>query len=85
MQIEDLENKSKKAYLSLYERVGDEIGRNLHKTVQQREAEIFEKNAADQQKDSTQIELQRLKAGVETADSKVGKKSLEGLFRKYNI
>ena len=44
--------KSKKAYLSLYERVGDEIGRSLHKTVQQREAEIFEKNAADLQKDS---------------------------------
>lgn len=85
MQIEDFEMKSRKAYLSLYERVGDEIGRSLHKTVQQRETEIFEKNAADQQKDSAQIELERLKAGVETAESKVGKTSLEGLFRKYNI
>ena len=85
MKIEELEQKSKKAYLNLYERVGDEIGKNLHKTVQQREAEIMQKNAADQQKDSAQLEFERLKAGMETAESRVGKTSLEGLFRKYNI
>ncbi len=85
MQIEDLELKSKKAYLNLYERVGDEIGKNLHKTVQQRESEIIAKNAADQQKDSAQLEFERLKAGMETTESKVAKTSLDGLFRKYNI
>lgn len=32
-KISDLEMRQKKAYLKLYERVGDEIGHSLHKSV----------------------------------------------------
>lgn len=39
-KIEDLEMRQKKAYLRLYEKVGDEIGRSLHKSVQEKEKEI---------------------------------------------
>jgi hypothetical protein len=45
----------------------------------------LEKNALDQQKDSAQLEFERLKAGMENPDGKLGKSSLDGLFRKYNI
>ena len=40
LQIEDMEQKSKKAYLKLYERVGEEIGKDMKLSVKQREAII---------------------------------------------
>ena len=41
-KIEELENRQKAAYLRLYERVGQEIGTSMHKTLQQREREIMQ-------------------------------------------
>eukprot|EP00352_Strombidinopsis_acuminata_P005405 CAMPEP_0176357164 /NCGR_PEP_ID=MMETSP0126-20121128/14566_1 /TAXON_ID=141414 ORGANISM="Strombidinopsis acuminatum, Strain SPMC142" /NCGR_SAMPLE_ID=MMETSP0126 /ASSEMBLY_ACC=CAM_ASM_000229 /LENGTH=60 /DNA_ID=CAMNT_0017710631 /DNA_START=1584 /DNA_END=1766 /DNA_ORIENTATION=+ len=42
-QIEELENKQKKAYIRLYEKVGDEIGKDFLKKLDpvEKEADIL--------------------------------------------
>lgn len=36
-KIEELEERQKRAYLRLYDRVGQEIGTSMHKTLEERE------------------------------------------------
>lgn len=40
-KIEELENRQKAAYIRLYDRVGQEIGTKMHKTLAEREREII--------------------------------------------
>jgi hypothetical protein len=56
-KIEELEQRQKKAYLRLYERVGDEIGKSLHKSVEQHEAEIKAKADQDKKLSAADLEL----------------------------
>ena len=58
-----MEQKQKKAYLNLYERVSKEIGSKMVKTVQQREAEIEEDRYHDEQLNAAELELKRIKQG----------------------
>lgn len=60
-KIEELENRQKKAYLRLYQRVGDEIGSQLHKSVQQYEAEMQVKAQKDAKLTAAELEMDRLK------------------------
>jgi|LauGreDrversion4_2_1035121.scaffolds.fasta_scaffold93416_3 hypothetical protein len=60
-KIEELENRQKKAYLRLYQRVGDEIGSQLHKSVQQYEAEMHVKAQKDAKLTAADLEMDRLK------------------------
>ena len=41
-KIEELEQRQKNAYLRLYERVGQEIGTKMHKTMEEREREVIQ-------------------------------------------
>ena len=40
-KIEELENRQRSAFLRLYERVGEEIGTKMHKTLKDREQDIM--------------------------------------------
>ena len=85
-KIEELENRQKKAYLRLYQRVGDEIGISLHKSVQQYEAEMQVKAQKDSKLSASELEMDRLKQGMEGMGyGRVEQPTLDNLFRKYNV
>jgi archaellum component FlaC len=60
-KIESLEARQKKAYLSLYERVGGEINTRLTKTVAEYESEIRAQVERDRKLSATELEMTRLK------------------------
>ena len=86
-KIEELEQRQKSAYLRLYDRVGQEIGTTMHKTLQQREAEMMKDQAENEQMSSGELEMKRLKAAQENAErhSRHESVTLNDLFAKYNI
>lgn len=80
-KIEDLENRQKRAYLKLYERVADEVGSHMSKSVSEHMAAIDKKAQADKTKNANQLESERLLKAAKQAESQ----TLEDLFRKYNV
>jgi len=56
-KIESLEARQKKAYLSLYERVGGEINHRLAKTVAEYESEIRAQVERDRKLSATELEI----------------------------
>ena len=52
-KIEELEQRQKSAFLRLYERVGEEIGTKMHKTLKDREQEILQEQAANDELSAT--------------------------------
>lgn len=81
MKIEDLESRQKRAYLKLYERVADEVGSHMSKSVADHFAEIDKKAQTDKAKNANQLESERLLKAGKQAESQ----TLEDLFRKYNV
>ena len=73
--------------MRLYERVGEEIGTKMHKTLKDREQEILQEQAANDELSASQLEMKRLKKAQENAELKVKSESvtLNDLFAKYNI
>ena len=86
-KIEELEQRQKSAFLRLYERVGQEIGTNMNKTLQEREKEILAEQAANEELSSSELEMKRLKQAQDNAAYKMKNESvtLNDLFNKYNI
>jgi hypothetical protein len=73
--------RQKKAYLRLYEKVGDEIGRSLHKSVQEKEKEIYARSQEQKGLSATELEMARLGERREPGEQT----TLNDLFRKYNV
>ena len=59
----------------------------MHKTLKDREQEILQEQAANDELSSSQLEMKRLKKAQENAELKVKSESvtLNDLFAKYNI
>jgi len=90
LKIEDMENRQKKAYLKLYERVSDQVGASLTKSVAQYEAEMVEQAQKDAAMTADELELARLKQmeemGYGFKPNPAGEQqTLDDLFRKYNV
>lgn len=81
-QIEDLEQRQKRAYLRLFENVSGEIGKPLYKSMEQREAEIREEQLQDETLKAAELEYNRIR---EQGNVAAPKTSLDDLFLKYNI
>ena len=60
-KIEELEERQKRAYLRLYDRVGQEIGTQMHKSLEQREKEIIKENNEMEDLEIVDLEMKRLK------------------------
>ena len=60
-KIEELEERQKKAYLRLYERVGTEIDTHMHKSVGMREKELKDEQDRMQHMDANDIVMQNLR------------------------
>ena len=60
-----MESKQKKAYLKLYERVGNQIGVQMHKSIKEREEEISEEYAKMQDMEAEELEMKRLREAKE--------------------
>ena len=86
-KIEELENRQKSAYLRLYERVGQEIGTSMNKTLQEREREIMQDQAESEKMTSEELEMKNIRAAQENAERHSRQKNvtLNDLFAKYNI
>lgn len=86
-KIEELENRQKSAYLRLYERVGQEIGTSMNKTLQEREREIMQDQAESEKMTSEELEMKNIRAAQENAErhSRHQNVTLNDLFAKYNI
>ncbi len=89
-QIEEMEKKQKRAYLRLYDRVGQEIGTKLHKSIAEHEAQIQAEQEEFNKMTADDMELERLRQSKEDNErnkrSGLGKDvTLDDLFRKYNI
>lgn len=61
-QIEEMESKQKRAYLRLFERVGQEIGSRFHTTLAEQEAKMEQEQDNFQQLSADKMEMDRLKA-----------------------
>ena len=79
--------RQKGAYLRLYERVGQEIGTQMHKTLEQREKEILKEQVEDEKRTAEELEMKALQTAQERAEMLSNKESitLNDLFSKYNI
>ena len=86
-KIEEMEMRQKGAYLRLYERVGQEIGTQMHKTLEQREKEILKEQVEDEKRTAEELEMKALQTAQERAEMLSNKESitLNDLFSKYNI
>ena len=73
--------------MRLYERVGEEIGTNMHKTLKEREREIEREQAINDELSSSELEMKRLRQAQENGERKVKSENitLNDLFAKYNI
>ncbi len=60
-KIEELEERQKKAYLRLYERVGTEIDTHMHKSVGMHEKNIKDEQDRMQKMDANDIVMQNLR------------------------
>ena len=85
-KIEELEERQKRAYLRLYERVGQEIGTSMHKTLEEREKEILKEQEQMDVMESEDLEMMRLRTAQENAQKRKQESvTLQDLFNKYGI
>lgn len=85
-KIEELEERQKRAYLRLYERVGQEIGTSMHKSLEEREKVIMKEQDEMEDLEVEDLEMKRLRAAQENAQRKKQESvTLQDLFNKYGI
>lgn len=82
MQLHDMEEKQKRAYLKLYERVGNEISTKMNKSIHERQVEKHVESLQDQKLEAAELEYKQL---VTNNKQKNQSTNLDELFRKYNI
>ena len=85
-KIEELEERQKRAYLRLYDRVGQEIGTSMHKTLEEREKLIIKEQDEMAKLEVNDLEMERLQTAKENAQQRQQETvTLQDLFNKYNI
>ena len=85
-KIEELEERQKRAYLRLYDRVGQEIGTSMHKTLEEREKQIIKEQDEMGQLEVNDLEMERLQTAKENAQQRQQESvTLQDLFNKYGI
>ena len=85
-KIEELEERQKRAYLRLYDRVGQEIGTSMHKTLEEREKQIMKEQDEMGQLEVNDLEMERLQSAKENAQQRQQESvTLQDLFNKYGI
>ena len=85
-KIEELEERQKRAYLRLYDRVGQEIGTSMHKTLEEREKQIMKEQDEMGQLEVNDLEMERLQTAKENAQQRQQESvTLQDLFNKYGI
>ena len=85
-KIEELEERQKRAYLRLYDRVGQEIGTSMHKNLEEREKQIMKEQDEMEKLEVNDLEMERLQsAKVNAQERQQENVTLQDLFNKYGI